>query len=94
MNERAKSSSFFAWFTGAARKRKNTVTSRGYCASCRLPLEKWQALFGSVDRQAYCQVCRSMNEGANTPYLQTVQDKYLEEQKRKKILLTGGNYLS
>ena len=94
MNERPKSFSFFAWLTGAARKRKNTVKCRGYCASCHVPLEKLQPMFTGVSRRTYCQVCRGMIEAANTPYLQTVQDQYLEEQKRKKILLPGGNYLS
>lgn len=94
MNERSKSFSFFAWFTGAARKRKSTDKWLGSCASCRIPLEKLQTTFTGLGRQTYCQACRSMIEAANTPYMQTVQDQYLEEQKRKKILLPGGNYLS
>ena len=93
MNERPKLFSFFAWFTGAARNRKNTVKWVGSCASCRIPLEKLQPMFRGGARQT-CQVCRGMIEAAKTRYLQTVQDQYLEEQKRKKILLPGGNYLS
>lgn len=94
MNERRKLFSFFARFIGAARKRKNTVKWVGSCASCRVPLEKLQPIFTGVGRQTYCQVCRAMIDAANIPYMQTVQDQHLEEQKRKKILLPGGNYLS
>jgi predicted sulfurtransferase len=94
MNVDSKLFSFYAWLTGAAREGKGKRKCVEHCASCRLPVDKLQPIFAQGGRRTYCQVCRAMIEAADTPYLQAVQEQYQEEQKRKKILMPGGNYLS
>lgn len=94
MNAKSKWSLFCSWVTGTAPEQKHKVKSLEHCASCRLPLEPLQSIFAPASSKTYCQVCRAMIAAADTPYLQAVQEEYQEEQKRKKTLMLGGNYLS
>jgi hypothetical protein len=94
MNTTSKRFSFWAWLTGATRQTETRIKWVERCASCRLPLEKLHSMFASVGKESYCQACCAMIKAADTPYLQAIQGQYNEEQKRKKILLLGGNYLS
>jgi predicted sulfurtransferase len=94
MKAKSKKFSFYAWLTSAAPEKEAKVKSVHFCASCRLPLDKLQSIFVQVTRAARCQLCRAMIAAADTPYFKAVQEDYQEEQKRKKILMLGGNYLS
>jgi len=82
--------SVVGWMTWAFSKPKRTEP----CKYCQLPLERSRSASApTVTRDIYCQVCRAMITAASTPYLFSVQARYEEEQKRKMILMFGGNYL-
>jgi predicted sulfurtransferase len=94
MKAKSRWSSFYAWLMGTPRESKAEVKGVEFCESCRLPLERLQSVFAPVSGKTYCRVCRAMIQAADRPYLKAVQEEYQEEQKRKKILMLGGNYLS
>jgi hypothetical protein len=94
MSARWKLFSIFSWLRRAGRKSKIHPKCAGYCDSCRLPLERVHSIFTPFGRGAYCQVCRAMIATASTSFLIGVQQQFEEEQKRKKILTLGGNYLA
>ena len=84
----------YEWITGALRKAKGDAKRARSCAFCQLPLEKLRSVSAPIAGDIYCQVCRAMVEAARTRYLVAIQARYEEEQKRKMILMFGGNYLA
>ena len=90
MNGQRRQLSIYERIMGALRKSKRNARRTASCKSCQLPLEKLAPIAGDI----YCQVCRALIETANTPYLLAIQSRYEEEQKRKMILMSGGNYLA
>ena len=90
MNGQRRQRSIYEWIMSALRKPKSNARRAASCKSCQLPLEKWAPIAGHV----HCQVCCALIETASTPYLLAIQSRYEEEQKRKMILMSGGNYLA
>ena len=85
--------SIYEWMTGTLRKARSARYPES-CKFCQLPLEELRCASAPMARDTYCQVCWVMIEAASTPYFLAIHDRYEEEQKRKRILMLGGNYLS
>ncbi len=90
MNGQRRLLSIYERIRSTLRKSKRNARRAASCKSCQLPLEK----SAPIARDVYCRVCRALIETASTPYLLAIQARYEEEQKRKMILMPGGNYLA